>query len=126
MSARFPGRKLSLVRLGILTGVVVAVTAGGVTAWGNFKDVRAAEAIPSIFSGYVDVTATPRYAFEDPVSKEAENVQLSFIVAGTGDACTPSWGAFYSLDEAGPPWTWTGGWHAFSSWAGQCRSPSAA
>lgn len=101
MSARFPGRKLSFVRLGILTGVVVAITAGGVTAWGNFKDVRAAEAIPSIFSGYVDVTATPRYAFEDPVSKAAEKVQLSFIVADAGDACTPSWGAAYSLDDAG-------------------------
>ena len=101
MSARFPGRKLSLVRLGALTGLVVAVTAGGFSAWGNFKDVRAAEAIPSIFSGYVDVTATPRYAFEDPVSKEAEKVQLSFIVADAGDACTPSWGTHYSLDEAG-------------------------
>ena len=101
MSARFPGRKLSLVRLGILTGVVVAITAGGVTAWGNFQDVRTAEAIPSIFSGYVDVTATPRYAFEDPVSREAENVLLSFIVADAGNACTPSWGAAYSLDEAG-------------------------
>ncbi|MDI3242123.1 glycosyl hydrolase family 18 protein [Arthrobacter sp. AL08] len=101
MSARFPGRKLSIVRLGVLTGAVVALTAGGVTAWGNFKDVTAAQAIPSIFSGYVDVTATPRYAFEAPVSKEAEKVLLSFIVADPGDACTPSWGAAYSLDEAG-------------------------
>ncbi|MET1020665.1 MAG: carbohydrate-binding protein [Arthrobacter sp.] len=101
MSARFPGRKLSLVRLGILAGVVIAITAGGVTAWGKFQDGRTAEAIPSIFSGYVDVTATPRYAFEDPVSKEAENVLLSFIVADGGNACSPSWGAAYSLEEAG-------------------------
>ncbi len=69
-------------------------------AWGNFQDVRAAEAIPSGFSGYVDVTATPRYAFEAPVSKEAENVVLSFVVADPKDPCTPSWGAAYSLDEA--------------------------
>lgn len=101
MSARFPGRKLSLVRLGILTGVVIAITAGGVAAWGNFQDVRTAESIPSIFSGYVDVTATPRYAFEDPVSREAEKVLLSFIVADPEKACAPSWGAAYSLDEAG-------------------------
>lgn len=79
----------------------MAVTAGGVAAWGNFNDGRAAEAIPSIFSGYVDVTATPRYAFEDPVSKEAQKVQLSFIVADSKDPCTPTWGAAYSLDEAG-------------------------
>lgn len=102
MSARFPGRKLSVVRLGILTGVVAAVAAGGVAAWGNFQDVRAADAIPSIFSGYVDVTATPRYAFEAPVSKEAGKVVLSFIVADPKDPCTPSWGAAYSLAEAAP------------------------
>lgn len=101
MPERFPGRKLSLVRLGVLTGVVVAITAGGVSAWANFKDVTAAEAIPSIFSGYVDVTATPRYAFEDPVSKEAQKVLLSFIVADAGDPCMPTWGDAYSLDEAG-------------------------
>lgn len=101
MSAKFPGRKLSVVRLGILTGVVVAVAAGGVAAWGNFQDVRAAEAIRPGFSGYVDVTATPRYAFEAPVSKEAGKVVLSFVVADPKDPCTPSWGAAYSLAEAG-------------------------
>lgn len=101
MSERFPGRKLSLVRLGILSAAVLAITAGGVTAWGNFQDERTAEAIPSIFSGYVDVTATPRYAFEDPVSEAAENVLLSFIVADPKNGCAPSWGAAYSLDEAG-------------------------
>jgi chitinase len=79
----------------------MAITAGGATAWGNFQDGRTAEAIPSVFSGYVDVTATPRYAFEDPMSKEAENVLLSFIVADRTNACTPSWGAAYSLDDAG-------------------------
>ncbi|WP_427133705.1 chitinase [Pseudarthrobacter sp. S9] len=100
MSERFPGRKLSLVRLGVLIGVVVAITAGGVAAWGNFQDGRTAEAIPSIFSGYVDATATPRYAFEAPASKEAEKVVLSFVVADAKDPCTPSWGAAYSLSEA--------------------------
>ncbi|MET1064528.1 MAG: carbohydrate-binding protein [Arthrobacter sp.] len=79
----------------------MAITAGGATAWGNFQDGRTAESIPSVFAGYVDVTATPRYAFEDPVSKEAENVLLSFIVADRANACSPSWGAAYSLDEAG-------------------------
>ncbi|MGY3318287.1 chitinase [Arthrobacter sp. TE12232] len=100
MSERFPGRKLSLVRLGVLITAVAAVAAGGVAAWGNFQDVRAAESIPSVFSGYVDVTATPRYAFEAPASKEAEKVVLSFVVADPKDPCTPSWGAAYSLAEA--------------------------
>ncbi|MCB5273988.1 putative bifunctional chitinase/lysozyme [Arthrobacter sp. SO5] len=101
MSERFPGRKLSLARLGVLTSIAIAATIGAVGAWGNFQDVRAAGAIPSIFSGYVDVTATPRYAFEAPVSKEAQNVLLSFIVADGKDGCAPSWGAAYSLDGAG-------------------------
>ncbi len=101
MSERFPGRKLSVARLGVLLGVVVAVTAGGVSAWGNFQDGRTAEAIPSIFSGYVDVTATPRYAFEAPVSKDASNVVLSFVVADPKEPCNPTWGGAYSLDSAG-------------------------
>ena len=42
----------------------------------------------------------PRYAFEAPVSKEAEKVVLSFVVADPKDPCTPSWGAAYSLSEA--------------------------
>ena len=100
MSERFPGRKLSVVRLGVLIGAVVAAAGGGVAAWGNFQDVRAAEAIPSVFSGYVDVTATPRYAFEAPASKEAEKVVLSFVVADPKDPCSPSWGAAYSLSDA--------------------------
>ncbi len=100
MSERFPGRKLSVVRLGVLIGAVVAAAGGGVVAWGNFQDVRAAEAIPSVFSGYVDVTATPRYAFEDPASKEAEKVVLSFVVADPKEPCSPSWGAAYSLSDA--------------------------
>ena len=86
-----------MVRLGLLTGVVVAVAAGGLAACGNFQDIQAADAIPSIFSGYVDVTATPRYAFEEPVSKEAAKVVLSFIVADAKNACTPGWGALLLL-----------------------------
>jgi chitinase len=89
-----------VVRLGILISAVAAAAAGGVAAWGNFQDVRAAEAIPSVFSGYVDVTATPRYAFEAPVSKEAEKVVLSFVVADPKDPCSPSWGAAYSPADA--------------------------
>ena len=100
MSERFPGRKLSVVRLGVSIAAVVAAAAGGVIAWGNFQDVKAAEAIPSVFSGYVDVTATPRYDFEAPASKEAEKVVLSFVVADPKDPCSPSWGAAYSLADA--------------------------
>ena len=38
--------------------------------------------------------------FEDPASKEAEKVVLSFVVADPKDPCSPSWGAAYSLSDA--------------------------
>jgi chitinase len=52
------------------------------------------------FAGYVDVTATPRYAFEDPAVAADRDVVLGFVVAAKSDACSPSWGAAQSLDGA--------------------------
>ncbi|MGO4384966.1 chitinase [Specibacter sp. RAF43] len=69
--------------------------------WNRYSDARAASSAASIFAGYVDVTATPTYAFENPQSEPAKSVVLSFIVAEPGKACEPSWGAAYSLDRAG-------------------------
>jgi len=105
MSATVPAqtrRKLSPVRVGIALLVALAVIAGGTLAartW--YSDAVAApiEGDPW-FAGYVDVTATPSYAFETPVNSAAKNVVLSFIVADPGNACTPTWGTAYTLDEA--------------------------
>lgn len=52
------------------------------------------------FAGYVDVTVSPPYRFEDPTASDAEGVILAFIVADPSNLCRPSWGAAYSLDEA--------------------------
>lgn len=52
------------------------------------------------FAPYVDVTATPQFAFEDPTQTDAATVVLSFIVSAPDDACAPSWGGAYSLSEA--------------------------
>ncbi|MET3369151.1 glycosyl hydrolase family 18 protein [Arthrobacter sp. M2012083] len=100
MSKHFPGRKLSWIRLSVLLAVIAVVAGAGVVSWRNYTDTRAAAASPSLFAGYVDVTATPRYAFEQPVSDNAKSVVLSFIVADSKDGCTPSWGSFYSMDAA--------------------------
>ncbi|GAA3283782.1 chitinase [Paenarthrobacter aurescens] len=100
MSNRFPGRKLSWIRLSVLLAVIAAVVGTGVVSWRNYTDTRAAAAQPSHFMGYVDVTATPRYAFEQPAGDNTKTVVLSFIVADAKDGCTPSWGSFYSLDAA--------------------------
>lgn len=100
MSNRFPGRRLSKLRLGILLLVVAALTGGSILGLRSFQDANAASSIPSVFSGYVDVTATPRYSFESAATPEAKSVVLSFIVSDKGDPCAPSWGAAYSLTAA--------------------------
>ncbi|MET3812377.1 carbohydrate-binding protein [Arthrobacter sp. UYEF3] len=100
MSNRFPGRRLSKVRLGILVIVLLALTGGSYLGLRSFQDASAASSIPSAFSGYVDVTATPRFAFESPSTTEAKGAVLSFIVSDLQKPCAPSWGAAYSLTEA--------------------------
>ncbi|MGR0159179.1 chitinase [Paenarthrobacter nitroguajacolicus] len=100
MSKHFPGRKLSWIRLSVLLAVIAVAVGAGVVSWRNYTDTRIASASPSHFMGYVDVTATPRYSFEQPVSDNTKSVVLSFIVADSKDGCTPSWGSFYSLDAA--------------------------
>lgn len=100
LSKHFPGRKLSWFRLSVLLVVVSALATTGVLGWRTYADVQVASATPSGFTGYVDVTATPRYAFEEPAGDDTKSVVLSFIVADAKDGCQPSWGAAYSLDAA--------------------------
>ncbi len=100
LSKRFPGRKLSVLRLLFLICVSGALVASSFVGWNRFDDARAAAKGGSFFAGYVDVTATPSYAFEKPETDQGKNVMLSFVVADPIDQCEPSWGAAYSLDEA--------------------------
>jgi chitinase len=46
------------------------------------------------------VTLTPAYPFETPPGPFQQDVILAFIVAGRDAPCTPTWGTFYTLDEA--------------------------
>ncbi|HEY8998936.1 MAG TPA: chitinase [Candidatus Saccharimonadales bacterium] len=52
------------------------------------------------FAGYVDVTATPTFAFEQMGANSNRDAVLSFVVSSPSDACTPSWGASYTMDQA--------------------------
>lgn len=95
------GRRLSFARLSIALLVTAAVISGtifGYQAW--LASSAVASAPGGWFAGYVDVTATPRYAFEVPSTASGKDVVLSFIVSDPDDACSPSWGGAYSLDEA--------------------------
>ncbi len=52
------------------------------------------------FASYVDVTATPTFAFEQLGTTSNRDAVLSFIVSSPIDACTPSWGGTYTLSQA--------------------------
>jgi chitinase len=52
------------------------------------------------FAAYVDVTATPTFAFEQLGATANRDAVLSFIVSSSSDPCTPSWGNAYTLDQA--------------------------
>jgi len=100
MSTVVKTRRLSKARVAIAAVVVAAVTTGGVyfaqSAVSEVSDVTASP----WFAGYADLTLTPSYAFEAPADESGKNVMLSFVVADPADACTPTWGAAYTMDEA--------------------------
>lgn len=99
MSARFPNRRLSFVRLTVLLGIIAGVGFAGVQGWKWFENEYTATT-DAWFAGYVDVTATPQFNFESPRTAADKNVVLSFVVADADSACTPTWGAAYTLQEA--------------------------
>jgi chitinase len=95
-----PGKRLSIFRLFVAIVVTAAIAVGGYFGWQVYSASAATAPGGAWFAGYVDVTATPTFAFETPTTAAAKQVVLSFIVASPSGACTPSWGASYSLDEA--------------------------
>jgi chitinase len=102
-----PRRRLSWWRVSGVLAIILAAAAALVA-------FRSAATSPtkvtpiSFFSPYVDVTATPQFAFEDPTQLTANGVVLGFVVSpaataaapAAGVACDPSWGGTYSLDAA--------------------------
>jgi chitinase len=93
-------RRLSWRRLGLLVAVVALVPAAVVVSTDDAADGADDEAT-SWSVPYVDVTLTPTFPFQDPSANPARTVALAFVVADPDDGCAPSWGGYYSLDEAG-------------------------
>ena len=101
-----PQPKLSPWRLLI---ALVVITVVGTAA---FVVVRSTDSQPAVravagakgtwFAPYVDATLPPSISFQDRATNPARNVVLGFIVAESqpGAACTPTWGAYESLDGA--------------------------
>ena len=101
MSSRFEGRRLSWVRLAaVLTVVAVLIGAGWIFVRSEQDSAQARAEGEAWFAGYVDVTATPAYAFESATGEGTGSVVLSFIVAADDSSCTPTWGTAYTLDQA--------------------------
>lgn len=100
MSKRFPGRRLSWVRLTVLALVVGGLGYAGYSSVRALQDDWVAEESTPWFSAYVDATATPSYEFEVQTGDDQKTVTLSFIVAASPTTCEPTWGTHYTLDEA--------------------------
>jgi chitinase len=96
-----PPPRLSPVRVVVLLVVLAALGLGGWRLISNDSSAASAksEAAP-VYSPYVDVTQTPTYPFQLPAANPVSSVYLSFIVSDSSDPCTPSWGTYYTLDQA--------------------------
>lgn len=95
-----PTRKLSYLR------VLLALLVLGFFAYGTnlsldrWHESETTVAYDSWFAAYVDVTSTPVYPFEQLGSTETSDVVLSFIVSSPSNACVPTWGTYYTMEEA--------------------------
>jgi len=93
-------RKLSLTRLFFVILVVLGFSYGTTLSFGKWQETTEVFDFEPWFAAYVDVTSTPLYAFEQRGAVENSDVVLSFIVSAHDAACTPTWGGYYTMDEA--------------------------
>jgi cellulose synthase/poly-beta-1,6-N-acetylglucosamine synthase-like glycosyltransferase len=91
-------------RLSLLRVLVALIVLGGV-GYAGLVGVQSRLASTTVvhqtwFAPYVDVTLTPTYQFQSSTADLARQTVLGFVVAEPGAACTPSWGAAYTLAQA--------------------------
>jgi chitinase len=96
-----PQRRLSPWRVALAVVITLVLIAAGVFGFQQWQAAQALAPYKPWFAGYVDVTATPTFPFEQMGATAERDAVLSFIVSSPRDACTPSWGAAYTLTEAG-------------------------
>lgn len=93
------GRRLSPWRVIGAALVAIVVVSAGVVGFQRWS-ARASVDVEPWFASYVDVTATPKYAFENLGATSTKDAVLSFIVSDPTEPCTPSWGGAYTMDQA--------------------------
>lgn len=95
-----PTRRLSPWRVLLGLTIVASLSTSSVYGMQWWKEAQPVASHEPWFAGYVDVTATPTFAFEQMGSTTNRTAVLSFIVSSPKSVCTPSWGAAYTLDQA--------------------------
>jgi cellulose synthase (UDP-forming) len=94
-------KRLSPVRVVLAFPIIAALAMSGTVGMDHWQSALAVASSAPWFAGYVDVTATPRFAFEQMGQSASKDAVLSFIVSLPSDACTPSWGGAYTMAQAG-------------------------
>lgn len=93
-------RRLSLTRLLLSLVVLAGIGFGGFNGISNVVAYYQAGPNAQWFAPYVDVTATPTFQFQQLGSTNQRDAILSFVVSSPSNACTPSWGAAYTIAQA--------------------------
>lgn len=95
-----PDRRLSPLRVTLTIIAVLALAAAGVVSVQRWASAASTVDDKPWYAGYVDVTATPSFAFENAGKAKANDAVLSFVVSSKQSACSPSWGGVYSMAQA--------------------------
>ena len=96
-----PQPQLSAPRVVIAILLALAVLVGaGWTVRSSLSATPRPAAGTTWFAPYVDATLTPPTQFQDANDNPARQVALGFVVADPHHGCTPSWGTYYTLDQA--------------------------
>lgn len=95
-----PQRRLSPWRVMLAIFILISLPTGTALALHRWQASQPTVSHKAWFAGYVDVAATPAFAFEQMGTTSNRDAILSFIVSSPEDACTPSWGGAYTLSQA--------------------------
>ncbi len=96
-----PAPELSPSRVAVLLLVLTGLAFAGwqlVSRGTPAADAKSGAA--SVYAPYVDVTLSPTYPFQLPSANPVSSVYLAFVVGDPTSPCRPSWGGYYTLDQA--------------------------
>ena len=91
--------RISPVRVAVLLVVLAGMAVGTWRLTNNESSAAESRssAVP-VYASYVDVTQTPIYPFQLPSANPVAGVYLGF--SDPPEPCTPSWGTYYTLEQA--------------------------